>query len=397
MKVKILVLCTYPIDEPRHGGQIRVRKIVDNYRQSGFQVEVAGVLGSDSYLVSDGFEPSPPPEALAKILDNPFLMEDVAIAQLYAKDEKYFNSLAKKIKQVPDIIHIEQPWLFSFAQRYNKEHLRANAKLIYGAQNIEYQLKDAILKPYFSTEQVRLRKEQVKKLEMSAVTGADGVISVSKHDQEWLTKQVQVPVILAPNGVSQWQITAQSIDEANQITQHQKCAFFCASGHPPNVTGFFDLFSDGFGSLDKQQKLIIAGGAGHAIERDERVYQSVNLAASVTIAGIVSDTCLSGLLHIVHCIILPITQGGGTNLKTAEALWSGHHIIATSTAMRGFEGFIEQQGVHIADTPAMFKQQLRRVMQAPPLKLSQQDRASRASVLWEQCLKPLETFIRNLV
>jgi hypothetical protein len=32
---------------------------------------------------------------------------------------------------------------------------------------------------------------------------------------------------------------------------------------------------------------------------------------------------LEGLLDGAQCIVLPLTQGGGTNLKTAEALWSG--------------------------------------------------------------------------
>jgi len=396
MKLNILILCTYPIDTPRHGGQIRVKKIVDYYRQAGFQVEVAGVLGSASYPASVGFDPSPSINELAKILDNPFLMEDVAIAKLYKANDKYFSSLAKQIKQVPDVIHVEQPWLFGFAQRYIKEKLNNRSKLIYGSQNIEYQLKASILKTYFITDEVTQREKQVKQLEMHAITEADGIVCVSQHDLEWLTQQTQTSVVLAPNGVSEWNVTEQSIDEANQITKHQKFALFCASGHPPNVKGFFDLFGDGFGAMNHNEKIVIAGSAGYAIEGDERVHQSAKLAARVAIAGLVSDSCLSGLLHTAHCIVLPITQGGGTNLKTAEALWSGKHIIATTTAMRGFETFIGQQGINIADTPAIFKQQLREIMARPPLVLNQPERESRAIVLWEQCLSPLSPFMTKI-
>ena len=396
MKLDILVLCTYPIDTPRHGGQIRVSKIVNHYRQAGFQVEVVGVLGSDNYPVSAGFEPSPPIGELAKILENPFLMEDVAISQLYESHDQYFSNLAKQIKKVPGLIHVEQPWLFGFAQRYIKEKLSHRCRLIYGSQNIEYQLKAAILKSYFTVEQVVQCEQQVKQLEMRAVTEADGVVCVSQHDLEWLRRYTQKPIVLAPNGVSEWQVTEQGIDEANQVTCHQKFALFCASGHPPNVKGFFDLFGGGFGAMNNSETIVIAGGASTAIGSGDRVHQSAKLAARITLAGLVSDSCLSGLLHTAHCIVLPITQGGGTNLKTAEALWSGRHIVATTTAMRGFEVFIGQQGVHVTNNPAIFKQQLRKVMAAPPLELNQLDHESRAIVLWEQCLKPLSLFITKI-
>ena len=46
-----------------------------------------------------------------------------------------------------------------------------------------------------------------------------------------------------------------------------------------------------------------------------------------------------------HALILPITQGGGTNLKTAEALWSGRRVVATPQAMReASEAFIDHAG-----------------------------------------------------
>ncbi len=93
---------------------------------------------------------------------------------------------------------------------------------------------------------------------------------------------------------------------------------------------------------------------------------------------------------------MPITQGGGTNLKTAEALWSGRHVVATTTAMRGFEVFIGQQGIHVTNNPAIFKQQLRKVMATSPLELNQLDHESRAIVLWGHCLKPLGSFITKI-
>jgi hypothetical protein len=98
-------------------------------------------------------------------------------------------------------------------------------------------------------------------------------------------------------------------------------------------------------------------------------------------------------LIVLFC---PLTQGGGTNLKTAEALWSGKHIVATSIAMRGFENFIGQSGVHIADEPVVFKSKLREVMEMEPLILAEHEVDARRKVLWDFCLAPLLTLMDKI-
>jgi hypothetical protein len=162
------------------------------------------------------------------------------------------------------------------------------------------------------------------------------------------------------------------------------------------VTGFFDMFGGGFGSLKPDEKLIVAGGAGYSIAGDIRVHQSSKLAEKVIVAGIVSQPCLEGLLDGAHCILLPLTQGGGTNLKTAEALWSGKNIVATSVAMRGFEKFKESTGVQIADNSTDFKRKLRIAMEAALPVLSAEEIEKRKSVLWSGCLKPLVEVMSQL-
>ena len=161
------------------------------------------------------------------------------------------------------------------------------------------------------------------------------------------------------------------------------------------MAGFFDLFGDGFGCLSADQRLVIAGSAGPAIADDARLHTSARLAQSIVVPGMIDDPCLSGLLDTAHCIVLPITQGGGTNLKTAEALWAGRYIVATTTAMRGFEQFIGSPGVLVSDQREEFKQNLRFAMQAPPLQLSHAEREKRGVVLWSQNLKSLSPFITN--
>jgi hypothetical protein len=274
--------------------------------------------------------------------------------------------------------------------------LKTRPQLIYGSQNTEWLLKRDIVASYQGPVVAEQCADLVKSVELQAVTQADAVVAVSQADANWLASNTDRPIILAPNGVKAWQSMPAGRQEARTISQGYRYALFCASAHPPNMTGFFELFGGGFGSLKPDEKLVVAGGASYAIAGDPRVHRSAKLAEKTTTAGMVSQACLEGLLDQASCIVLPITQGSGTNLKTAEALWSGKHIVATTVAMRGFERFMNAPGVHLGDEPASFKQALRRAMSAAPITLSQDDLSARQAVLWHNCLAPLIFSINHI-
>lgn len=393
--MNILVFCTFPIKTPSHGGQLRVRNIVDTYRADGHQVEVIGVLGSENYQIEEGFLPYPGVDRLAKVIPNPFLMEDYAIGNLFANDSSCYKRLVSKIHNIPDVIQVEHPWLFAVARKYANGHA-PNARIIYSAHNVEWQLKQEILSCFVDADSAHLNSDLIKEVELNAILGSDAIVCVSESDADWLRMHTNKPVVMAPNGVNAWEMNDMARKEASVISKGYSYALYCASAHPPNVTGFFTMFGGGFGSLKPDEKLIVAGDAGWAIASDIRVHQSSKLAEKVVVAGKVSQQCLGGLLEGAHCIVLPITQGGGTNLKTAEALWAGKHIVATTVAMRGFERFIGGQGVNISDDPVEFKRMLRRVMSLDPLFLTKEEVDDRRSVLWEFCLKPMKRLINKM-
>jgi hypothetical protein len=53
----------------------------------------------------------------------------------------------------------------------------------------------------------------------------------------------------------------------------------------------------------------------------------------------VSEKTLSALIEEASCVLLPMTSGGGSNLKTAEAMLAGKRVVATPIALRGFDEF----------------------------------------------------------
>jgi hypothetical protein len=369
--------------------------MVDTYLRAGHEVQVVGVLGSDQYPPEEGFVKFPGHEALVSVYPEPFLMEDYAISKLFAESQIWFERLAAKVSIVPDVIEVVQPWLFGFCQRYVVQACIQPA-IVYSSQNVESSLKERIVRSYSREKRALAVADSIHTAEVAAISGSDGVICVSQTDLDWSRQHSDKSMLLAPNGVKPWAVSDEGNTAAKTIVGGKQFSIYCASAHPPNMTGFFEMFGGGFGSLMPDQSLLIVGGAGPAIAGDVRVHQSAKLAERIVVAGIVSQSCLEGLLDLAHCVVLPLTQGGGTNLKTAEALWSGRYVLATTVAMRGFEDFLGAQGVFVADDPSDFKRALRHVMALAPLQLSDADCNKRKRVLWDESLSLLPSFIEQI-
>ncbi|AIO66282.1 glycosyltransferase [Burkholderia oklahomensis] len=391
--MKILTLSTYPVGTPAHGGQHRVANIVRVLREAGHEVQTAGVLGSDQYAHEEGFCAYPGHEPMRKYIANPLLMEDWAIGRLFADDHDAYSALASLIEPNPDLILIENPWLFDFAKRFVSERKLSKTALVYSSENIESQLRYDIVAQYLTLDDAVKARDLILETELKALREAHGVCGVSQEDLAWMQARTSAKCILAQNGVARRATTAEGLEQANRTAQHRKIALLCGSAHPPNITGFFEMFGAGVGCIAPDESLVLVGGVGPSIVADPRFHRTAGLARATISAGVVSEACLQGLLAVAHTIILPITHGGGTNLKTAEALWAGKNVVATSVAMRGFDAFTKARGVSIADDSRGFVAALREAMAAPPLRLTHEEQAARASVLWDETLRDLVDYV----
>jgi hypothetical protein len=398
--MKILTLSTFSIANPRSGGEHRVHNIAEFYRSLGHEVRSVGVMGGGQVITSPGFVPFPPRDELSTFIGDCFVMEDWGIGKVFGMSDQYFDQLRACIPFAPDLIHIEHPWLFEFAQRYAKSVPGRAPFLLYGSANIEHQLKYAALIGHPAKAQAERYRDLALVCETNAIKNADGVCCVSEHDLKWTreiadsSENINIQSVLAPNGVRARPSSITGIEKANKISQRRKFALYCASAHLPNVTGFFDIFRDGIGSIAPDEALIVAGSAGAWIINDQRSHRIAGLHGRVVNAGEVDEECIKGLLDTASAIILPITAGGGTNLKTAEALWAKKHVVATTTAMRGFEEFSGQPGIAIEDKPAKFQRALLNAMNAPEVVLSEDEAKSRDQVLWSSTLAPLGQLLK---
>ena len=164
--------------------------------------------------------------------------------------------------------------------------------------------------------------------------------------------------------------------------------FFVGSSYPPNSDGLCSLLlEDGLFFMPPKKGFAICGGASEGIFGDPRYARFlVSNGDRVNFYQNISDEELRSVKAYAHAVILPINFGGGSNLKTAEALATGKWIVATPTAMRGFEDYMNEPGVVIADGRLDFRKAVIRVFNSEPLQLSKAEKDRREMVYWDRCL-----------
>jgi hypothetical protein len=91
-------------------------------------------------------------------------------------------------------------------------------------------------------------------------------------------------------------------------------------------------------------------------------------------------------------LLIPITEGSGSNLKTAQALLSGKSVLTTSIGMRGYESYSQLQNLHIEDDPKRFKAKLAELLTRPEPAVS---RDSSLELTWERVLKRATNWIQE--
>ena len=393
--MKVLTLTVYDPNERSHGGQIRIFEISQYLTSRGHSVCNAGILSHTTDLHPSNFLAFPEEPISHNGFSNWFLMDDAKLDIAIQNDSSLVSKLHKNIDFEPDTILVEQPWLIRLAVQYREEHAQS-AKIIYGSQNIEFQLKETILLEYFPSTHAADAASIVKEIELFAIDQADACIAVTHKDASFIAKHCNnKPVVVVPNGSQSVKPSLSALSRMNGLDiPRTKHALFCASAHPPNIHGFFEYLSGHSACVTGDSHMVIVGTVGDAIKNDKRYENDVSFKHKMRFTGKVDYDILPALAHSAHVNVLPISQGGGSNLKTAEALLSEAYIVATSTALRGYEFAESYEHVFISDDPRIFKSMINETLRKPPCKLDTGiTNDIKQRVLWGNILKPLEDLI----
>lgn len=390
---KILIFGTYPIARPQHGGQLRVSAIVDQYKESGHRVKYVGIYDKTFYEDYGSNDILLVPQQSQVVLDG-------YISDIRAGKETWDNNSvrAKIIAAIhdfqPNVIQIEQAFPYLGIKKII-ENTGWKGVLIYSSHNVEYELKDSILATDKRIDNAIRQQtvDAIKQLEQELLQAADFTIVCTDADKKKYKKIApETSYILAPNGISARKVI---IDKVHTLAKSyetkgvNKVIVYVGSAHPPNLTGFEDMIGYGTAFLPGNSKLVIIGGVSDLLWgalQQQPNYMQVAFEKRVEFLGKVSDDELAAYLSLADTIVLPITEGGGSNLKTAEAILSGAKIVATSHAFRSYERYEKLPGFWFANTQEEFREAICSALDSPAINRNEADRKLASGVEWKNTL-----------
>ncbi len=363
--MKILQLTNYPTSKPVHGGQIRCVSIADQLRRAGHEVKSIAVYVSAHYQPDSAGDIAFDTTSDYWDYDLPYLTDYFSglhaerDADAYDKLERQFLDFA------PDAVIVEHPWLMPAAKLLAGQ--RKGTRLIYSSHNVEYRLKEDILdRATVKSDRRAALVKDIRALEQAAVADADLVITCTQADaKSYQAIRGKGNIVVGGNGVEPFTCRpARVLQWQNYVARPYP--IFVSSAHLPNANGFWDMMAPGLTFLKPDERMVIAGSVCDIILGMDgiKMYERFNLSR-LQLLGRMEKTELQAAIRASHVVLLPITSGEGSNLKTAEALESGCAIIGTKKAFRGFERAMTLPHVHIADEPASFRRKVRDVLDQP--------------------------------
>jgi len=385
MSYDVLCIGVYPISKPYHGGQRRVRALVDALIDSGMRVDYLPIFSSVSY---PEYVRSESEFAFGRNLHAALVSGgrklDLHANSIFDLEPAYKRNVLARIRRCsPKVIIFEQPWHAALLSDLRENGLEG-AKIVYSSQNVESQLMASLAD-----------RREAEKLERELVKTADLVIACTQHDAGIYTGWGAKKICVFGNGHMRRNASESLLRSWRHELRYRKVAIFTGSAHPPNAEGFFEMFIPAPGCIPPDARLVVVGGVCDLITSSPLYSSNRSIFAETTmLIGRQEEDTLNSLFDLAEVVVLPVTSGGGSNLKTAEALLSLKPIVGTSKSFVGFEDYKTLSGVTIADDPAKFKQAVRDVFLFG--EKSHRSFDDVRNLTWENVLADYPSFIKNL-
>ena len=405
---RIVQLTTYPLKAPRHGGQLRCAAIREAYRQAGHEVSTIAVVHEDAYRSEREADDITLPASSTAWRAGLDRFADMHGGDCLVAEEAAYLRFSRTLERLqPQVLQLEQPWLYPAVRRWLDERRRAGTvppRLVYSSQNIESRLKrDEMPADTRDVAAYRAEVGRVEMLERDVARAAGLVVACTGEDLADLRTlaadgNAGRGFVVARNAIAPFTATPAQIDAVKRKHGLDRYALFVGSAHPPNADGFWSMLAPSLAFLRPGERIVVAGGVGHIL-RQHRMYASwsgIN-EPRLAVVGEVERAELDALLLGAAVILLPITTGGGSNLKTAEAIYSGRPALATPHALRGYGDAAQWPTITVADTAEAYRRRLRAMLDAPPDDSPAVATTVRDEVTWDRTLAPLVDAVRGLL
>lgn len=384
---KILIVGNYPIREPRHGGQKRVRAIFEHYSKYFHEVKHVAIFHRGLYPFNENEDILLGDLKLIEKIDNNQDEIDLLTGKSLLCDVHVKSELARLLTDYqPDIVQVEHPFSYPGLKQILID-LGLRPTLIYSSHNIEYRMKKEVLKQKGRTESFINRViSETKRVELTAASEATLVVSVAEEDAVELRKMGARHVAVAPNGIEKLSLNTSAKDTG--------LILFVSSSHPPNVNGFLEMMGNDMSFLPHSTTLNIVGSCSGPLKLKLKS-QNATTEKNIIFHGEVDEEKLKKLLAEAELIILPITQGGGSNLKTAEAILADKKVVATNFALRSYEAYEGLPNIYKANTRKDFRGKIVKALNKPKIKRTKEEELLAQQVVWDNCLEPLTPAVKR--
>lgn len=284
------------------------------------------------------------------------------------------------LDNIPDAIIFDHPWLWTEAKKLKK--MFPNVKIIHSSHNIECALKGKLLEG-LSDKHILQAVDYVKITEQEIAKEADLIICVTERDKLWFATNGAENIIVANNGTNA---------EPKPVKSPRPYALLVGSSHPPNIEGSIKYLYDAADWLIPGSDMFYVGSVCESLKGNVGKETSLNKGSDVLFLGIKNNDDLNKLIQSASVVVLPVPYGGGSNLKTAEALVSGRPIVGTNKSFRGFEDFIESRNVVVTDDIWDFRDAVNKYLEE---KLPTVFRYNYQALTWKQTLMGVRRYLEG--
>lgn len=267
--------------------------------------------------------------------------------------------------------------------------------VIYSSANIEYRLRRELER--FAPNRARTPESnrRIRDLEQLSVDLGAAVTAICPTDAELLTQEYGVgSVTVVPNG----SVAAEGALAALRPRQRRYFAF-AGSAYWPNTEGLADVATPSLAFLPPDVRLEVAGSVCGPLSEHPQInlHHGVNFGR-LSLNGFLPMRELIDLMYHSLAVLVPITIGQGSNLKTADALASGAPVILTERAVRGYEDVLDadSEGVTVVESITEFRAAMRAAVEAPT-RTSPVGVPRRQMLTWDQRLQPFLELVTSLV
>jgi len=285
-------------------------------------------------------------------------IEDIAAIDGYRLNPNFIGTLSKECKGA-DLVITSHPYLYRAIRDVYQ------GRLWYEAQNVEYDMKAAVLPQSPHREEYL---ERVKEVERQCSLDAELILSVSEEDKTRLMEVYGIEdrkILIVPNGMDFRTASSNKLaqDEKRRLKERLgfgslPVALFIGSYHGPNIEALKAIKE-----IASQSPEILFLIMGSVCLHEE----AKHLPENVKPLGVLDEDEKAVVLNASDVALNPVLAGSGSNLKLLEYIAYEIPVITTPHGARGYR-FENKRHILLAEI-SQFPSVLRDCLSVDPLDL----------------------------